>query len=173
MKHIYDDGGRAAAGYRGKAGDCVTRAIAIATEKPYQEVYDALNGTAKGLRQTRKARGSKARSGVYRTVFQRYLESLGWKWTPTMKVGQGCKVHLRADELPGGRVIALLSGHVVAVIDGVLHDTYDSAERGTTIYTIREDEEPKPYWTFLRTCENGQRQYAYKPERCVYGYYTK
>ena len=38
----YDDGGRAAAGFKGEAGDCVTRAIAIATGRPYREVYDAL-----------------------------------------------------------------------------------------------------------------------------------
>ena len=38
MEWIYSDGGRAAAGYKGDAGDCVTRAIAIATEIPYQEV---------------------------------------------------------------------------------------------------------------------------------------
>ena len=42
----FNDGGRAAAGFRGEAGDCVTRAIAIATEQPYQDVYAALNGLA-------------------------------------------------------------------------------------------------------------------------------
>lgn len=33
---IFNDGGRAAAGFRGKAGDCVCRAIAIAAERPYR-----------------------------------------------------------------------------------------------------------------------------------------
>jgi len=40
-----------------------------------------------------------------------YNESLGWKWTPTMRIGQGCKVHLRADELPVGRLIVSVSRH--------------------------------------------------------------
>jgi hypothetical protein len=40
---VLDDGGRAAAGYKGTAGDCVCRAIAIVTGQPYQQVYDALN----------------------------------------------------------------------------------------------------------------------------------
>ena len=31
-----NDGGRAAAGYKGQAGDCVVRSIAIATRMPYQ-----------------------------------------------------------------------------------------------------------------------------------------
>jgi hypothetical protein len=30
-----NDGGRAAAGYKGKAGDCVVRSIAIVTNLPY------------------------------------------------------------------------------------------------------------------------------------------
>ena len=36
----YNDGGRAEAGYKGDTGDCVTRAIAIAAELPYKEVYN-------------------------------------------------------------------------------------------------------------------------------------
>jgi hypothetical protein len=36
MKWIHNDGGRADAGFRGETGDCVTRAIAIATGKPYR-----------------------------------------------------------------------------------------------------------------------------------------
>ena len=39
MNWIYDDDGRNAAGFRGKAGDCVARSIAIATRLPYREVY--------------------------------------------------------------------------------------------------------------------------------------
>lgn len=38
-----DDGGRAAAGFKGDTGDCVTRAISIATGRPYREVYDMVN----------------------------------------------------------------------------------------------------------------------------------
>ena len=47
MQFQYNDGGRKEAGYEGHAGDCVTRAIAIATQKPYQEVYTALNELGK------------------------------------------------------------------------------------------------------------------------------
>ena len=39
----YNDGGRSIAGYKGKTGDCVCRAIAIATGKPYQEIYESLS----------------------------------------------------------------------------------------------------------------------------------
>jgi hypothetical protein len=70
MDFVYNDGGRAAAGYKGRAGDCVVRAIAIATQKPYQEIYDAINALALAERAHRDRRSS-ARSGVGRTTYER------------------------------------------------------------------------------------------------------
>ena len=46
MNWVYDDGGRNAAGFRGKAGDCVARSIAIATRLPYRHVYALLDEQA-------------------------------------------------------------------------------------------------------------------------------
>jgi len=123
MKWSYDDGGRAKAGYVGHPGDCVCRAIAIATGKPYQEVYGALNEVGKSMRQTRRVRASSARTWVARPVYERYLKSIGWRFVPTMKIGSGCRVHLNDGELPQGRIICRLSKHLVAVIDGVIHGT--------------------------------------------------
>ena len=131
---MYDDGGRKAAGYDGSTGDCVTRAIAIATGLPYQTVYDGINQHAQKERpgsKRRRGRRSNARTGVFKVTKNRYLESLGWVWTPTMKIGSGCKVHLRSHELPKGRLVVSLSKHSSAVIDGVVHDTYDPSRGGT------------------------------------------
>lgn len=47
MRWQFNDGGRAAAGYKGSTGDCVVRSIAIATGRPYQEIYDLVNDVAK------------------------------------------------------------------------------------------------------------------------------
>ena len=131
MRHEYNDGGRKAAGFKGDAGDCVTRSIAIAVGKPYQEVYDALNGQRDSMRQTKRVRGSNARTGVGRAVYDKYLTALGWKFVPCMTIGSGCKVHLRSDELPSGRIICRLSRHLCAVIDGVIQDTFDPSRDGT------------------------------------------
>lgn len=49
---VVDDGGRAMAGFIGYAGDCVTRAIAIATGLPYRQVYDDLNEIAETVART-------------------------------------------------------------------------------------------------------------------------
>lgn len=126
--YVENDGGRAAAGFKGTTGDCVVRAIAIATETDYQEVYDTLFGFSKGIE---GEKGKSPRLGVRRQVYDAFLELAGWRWTATMGIGTGCKVHLRADELPPGRLICRVSKHMVAVIDGVIHDTHDPSREGT------------------------------------------
>ena len=56
------------------------------------------------------------------------------KEIPTMQIGSGCHVHLRADELPAkGKLIVALSKHYAAVVDGVLHDKYDCTRNGTRV----------------------------------------
>jgi len=139
----FNDGGRKAAGFKGKTGDCVTRAIAIATSTPYRTVYDELHTqldayaashrdyVAKRIAQGGGRSGTTPRNGISPKVFRPYLKQLGWQWTPTMQIGSGCKVHLRADELPPGRLIVSISKHLVAVIDGVIHDTHDCSRSGT------------------------------------------
>lgn len=161
MEFVHDDGGRAEAGYKGSANDCVCRAIAIVTEKPYLEVYDALfsgiieytgahrDRAARRMKCGKGRRGTTPRNGVSSKVYRAYLESLGWKWFPTMGIGTGCQVHLADGELPSGRLVVRLSKHLTAVIDGVIHDTYDP-QRCTIL------------------CENGVQRIAH---RCVYGYF--
>lgn len=120
-KWVYNDGGRSKY-YKGKeVGDCVIRAIAIASQEDYKLVY----------KQVAKYQGSTPRNGCWRPLTKKYLVSKGWLWTPTMFVGCGCKVHLRSDELPDGRLIVALSRHYVAVIDGTVNDTYDCTRNGT------------------------------------------
>jgi hypothetical protein len=173
MKQVYDDGGRSAAGFKGHAGDCVARSIAIASGRPYAEVYAALaqgNGSQRAGK--RGKRSASARNGVNTTRkwFKDYMASLGFEWIPTMKIGSGCTVHLNANELPGGRLVVSVSRHYTAVIDGVIHDTFDPSERGTTIYPPNYPKEQLPkgaYWL-----ENGNG-WAYSPERCVYGYWRE
>lgn len=144
MKVIISDGGRAAAGYKGKTGDCATRAVAVAAGISYDDAYAAINGAAQAERgRTRRGRRgpdgvrsvkrvkSNAREGVWPETMHRVLvDGLGWRWTATMGIGTGCRVHMRAEELPAGRLIVRLGHHYAAVIDGVLHDSFDSTRGG-------------------------------------------
>lgn len=127
----YDDGGRAAAGFRGDTGDCVCRAIAIVTSRPYREIYDLINASIKALETKRNRGKSMARTGVRKAITRRLLAELGLTWTPTMSIGSGCRVHLAANELPSGRLIVSLSKHLTCVIDGTIHDTRDPSRDGT------------------------------------------
>jgi hypothetical protein len=153
MEWIYDDGGRSEAGYKGTAGDCVCRAIAIVAERPYKEVYDTINEYAQHERTGKRKRGvSSARNGVYKETIRKVAAHFGLKWIPTMKIGQGCKVHLTAEELPTGRLVVSISGHEVAVIDGVIHDTYNSS---------------------IKQYYDTDGNLITNDKRCVYGYFVK
>lgn len=126
----YNDGGRKAAGFKGEAaGDCVTRAIAIATGSPYKWVYDEINYRISMDVDSHPKSG--ARTGVPRKVYEPFLEEFGFEWMPTMKVGAGTTVHLRADELPSGILVARVSKHLCAIKDGVILDTHDPSRGGT------------------------------------------
>lgn len=126
MKHVYNDGGRAEAGYKGYVNDCTCRSIAIATGLSYKEVYDGLNQLAKKERSgKRKKTRSSARNGVHRPTIKKYMESIGWQWVAYTKFGAGCTVHLVKDELPAGPLVVSVSKHMTAVIDGVIYDIWD------------------------------------------------
>lgn len=138
MNFKFNDGGREQCGYKGSAGDCVTRAIAIVTGKTYSEVYDRMFSEIKKFAATKRsaaakraARGSgragtTPRNGISKKVYHTYLlEEVGMIWTPTMLIGQGCKVHLTEHELPSGKLIVQIARHLTTVIDGVINDTWN------------------------------------------------
>ena len=143
-----NDGGRGQAGFKGGAGDCVVRSIAIAANLPYMQVYEDLrkaNADYAEFRNDRLAKrlnskGSSPRNGNHRNVFHDYIIGLGFRWVATMKIGAGCQVHLRAEELPKAILIVKVSKHLSAVLNGVIQDTHDPSRGGN---------------------------------RCVYGYYIK
>jgi hypothetical protein len=129
---VYDDGGRADAGFKGGTGDCAVRAIAIATELPYRDVYNLVGDACKNEKPSKTRRGiSHPRTGVHSVTMQKVMAELGWRWTPTMRIGSGCTVHLDPNELPDGRIIVNLSRHFAAVIDGTVYDLHDPSRGGT------------------------------------------
>lgn len=122
MDFIYNDGGRSKYFKAKNVGDCAIRAIAIATGKDYKEVYDDL----------KKLNGGKScRNGTPKKVDKKYLIQLGWVWHPTMLIGQGCRMHLDANELPKGTLIVNVSRHLTCVKDGIIYDTYNCSRNGS------------------------------------------
>lgn len=118
LPYIYDDGGRFDY-FKGKqVGDCVCRAITIASGRDYKEIYDIIH----------KAMGESPRNGVYvhTTKFKRLMKALGFVWVSCCKVGSTESTHFYKGELPMGRLVCSVRKHMVAVIDGVVRDTWDS-----------------------------------------------
>jgi len=175
MQFVKDDGGRAAAGFKGDTGDCVVRAVAIATGRPYPDVYRELSELQRRQRRgKRPLKGaSSVRNGTYtkRKWFRDYMAGLGWRFVPTMGIGTGCTVHLVDGELPMGRLIVSLSKHYAAVLDGVVHDTYDPQR---SVHYVRSggggaggpDELQPGEWRNA----NGICGISH---RCVYGYWVE
>lgn len=130
MKWRFDDGGRYEALRKRCAGDCVARSVAIATEIPYGIIHQWIHDL--GVKERiRKGHRSHPDRGVNKVVYRQLLRSLGWQWQPTMGIGTGCRVHLREHELPPGRLVVEVSRHMCAVVDGIIHDTYDPSRGGT------------------------------------------
>ena len=121
MKYQYNDGGRKAAGFKGTAGDCGARSMAIALGLDYKAVY-------KELAQANSDCGhaKSARNGIYQVVFADVLKSYGWVWMPAPKFENR---KARCSDMPAGVVIAKQARHFVAVIDGVAHDSWDCTHK--------------------------------------------
>ena len=122
LEYVYRDGGRSWYFKAGNVGDCVTRAIAIVTDRDYKEVYKIVKWLS----------GRSPRNGVENSKVKKIMQYFGGIWFPLSGIGTGCKAHLVANEIPmEGKIICKLSHHVTAVIDGVNYDTYDSSRNGS------------------------------------------
>lgn len=117
----FNDGGRAAAGYKGITGDCGTRAMAIALRLDYKEVYKEL-----AQANSDNGRAKSARNGIMKDIYSQVLRRYGWEW---MKAPQFAGRKARCSDMPAGVVIAKQAHHFVAVIDGVANDSFDSSHK--------------------------------------------
>ena len=125
---IYDDGGRADAGLEGDAGDCVTRAIAIATGLDYRVVYKTTSPSGRPRGKATLGPQRRQPEGVPAVLFA----DLGAIWTPTMSIGSGTTVHLDEAELPWTPwLIVPLSDHLAACHNGKVFDTHDPTRNST------------------------------------------
>lgn len=170
MQHIYNDGGRAASGFKGSAGDCVARAISIAAQRSYAQTYFELAAINSKMRKTKRRNAHAGRRtaahGIYvkSKLFKDYMQKLGFRWTPTMQIGSGCKVHLTDSELPSGRLVVSVSKHYTAVLDGTIHDTHDPQREVHCVKPNHGGELKAGEWRN----ENG---ICSVERRCVYGYW--
>lgn len=124
---VLDDGGRASTGWKPNVRDCVVRAIAIAEQRPYIDVYDELSAL---MKRDRRSSATSARNGVYDHVWMPYLRARGWKRVECFAPGSP-KLRMRTVDMPANAtIICVMKGHLATVIDRRLHDTYDCSKGG-------------------------------------------
>ena len=133
IDYQYDDGGREAAGYRGRTGDCVVRAIAVCARQDYRAVYltmaehmkrngYAASGNAYAIRErTRRAPRRKGQITV-RRVQDHVLELYGFR---KVRLPAGARPTFTEAHRRFGDCIVGTTKHVAAVVDGALRDTFD------------------------------------------------
>ncbi len=136
MDFVWNDGGRAACGFVGTTGDCVTRAIAIATGTVYREIYDKLG----------QASQKSPRTGIATDVVAGFLAEKEWQISP------GLERPFDVNWLPKGVVIVHLAKnnrrgqHLTTVIDRVVHDTWDPSMDADYIV--------QSFWTSATICSD-------------------
>ena len=138
--YIYDDGGRADAGFKGMAGDCVTRALAILVEHPYGKTYDALaeanaNSTVGSRRKVARRGERTARRGIYRNDYTPVFERYG---LTKVKLPSGIRPTWSEAYEEYGDCIVTTAKHMAAIVNGSLHDVWD----GRTYWFANSEPEP-------------------------------
>ncbi len=114
LPHECSDGGRREEGFAHERRDCAVRAVAVAFQVTYSQAHSALEKF-----------GRKPKHGTY---FSEFIQSDACK-------SLGRKVELRADlschtlagilpAMQKGHFIVKKAGHVFAVINGVIFDTF-------------------------------------------------
>ena len=116
-EYKYNEGGWSA-DYPGKkrkrSPDCVVRAIAIATKQSYK-------GTLIDLCNLAIEYGCTPNDFW---IVEKYLKSKGWVKEKAPRNKSGKKIRLRDWDYKGTALMRT-SGHLVAVLDGVVNDTWD------------------------------------------------
>ena len=123
----YTDGGRSKYYSEQHIGDCTIRAIAIATDRDYKKVVNEFFDRCKDY-------GCFADWGLF---FERYMESVGWEKVSSPKF-KGRKA--KAKDLPKeGRYLMRQSRHLSALVDGVIHDIWDTSNKMVYCYYRKKD----------------------------------
>lgn len=124
---LLNDGGRAAAGYKGKTGDCLVRAIAIASGLEYRVVYKAtaLANKSAGYAATGNAYATgKKQKGQKKVAAVQDGVAAGFGFAK-VKLPPGPKPTYTEAYAAYGDCLVTTSHHIAAVVDGKLQDTFD------------------------------------------------
>lgn len=112
------DGGRATSRRPRQTNDCTVRAIALATGADYDFAYDTLKEAGRKC-----SRGFHFRKWAKDQSFNGF--TFEWMAFPAVKGERRMNPMSFYKLFPQGRYIAKTARHVFAVIDGVVHDSWE------------------------------------------------
>lgn len=116
----------------GRVGDCSVRALCLATDKSWEEVYSRLATIGFVMADMPSAN----------SVWGAFLKENGYKRKIISDECPDCyTVEDFARENPKGKYVLGLSGHVVAVYDGDWYDTWNSGSEIPIYYWYKEEEQ--------------------------------
>ena len=153
--YAYDDGGRAAAGFRGNTGDCVVRAIAIITRTAYIDAYRRMAASMKraGYTATGNAYRQKRMPGFRPSlsplkVQELVIASYGLHRLKRPRATR--PTYTEAHALHGNCLVRTVK-HISPIIDGNLRDIVDSRTYDGRIYggTANDQRKAQSLWTLF------------------------
>jgi|TARA_B100000315_G_C14198554_1_gene416577 hypothetical protein len=129
---IKSDGGLALSGFkvRKRMGNCVPRALAIAFNRPYKEVWDELFELGKSI-------------GEFPNTdrcYSKYLKQHGWKKQKAQRTKGGRLKKLKYFHCLGLTALVHVRRHLVCVKDGKIIDDWNPGRYRAGIYWTKEGE---------------------------------
>lgn len=113
-----------------RTGDCVIRALSMVTGYTWEQVYIDLS--IKGLLM--------GEWGNSNPVWEQYLRQNGFRREVIPNTCPDCyTIRDFTEDHPNGTYVACTGSHVVAVIDGIYYDAWDSGNEIPTYYFYKED----------------------------------
>ena len=112
-----------------KIGDCTVRAMSLAMNKPWEEVY--LDLCLEGLLLSDMPSSN--------DVWGSYLIDKGWKYNKLQDSCPFCyTINDFCNEHPKGTYIVATGSHVVYIKDGMYYDAWDSGDKVPLFYFTKE-----------------------------------
>ena len=109
-----------------KAGDCVIRALCLATGKTWEQTYTELFNIAMNLKTV----------AIGDETYKEFLKQNGFIHCGGWRAERGCK-RLTAGEMAKratGIVVLTVSNHMTVVIDNKIHDIWDCSRKAVCRY---------------------------------------
>ena len=112
-------------------GDCVIRALTKAMQMEWLEVFDEMHPLSREMQVPFNCK----------PCYEKYLESKGFVYQgiSNKKGSKRPTVDRFAKDHPSGRYVLRVANHIVAVVDGIYYDTWDSGCKSLYGYWGKEN----------------------------------